>query len=248
MLKQVRVVVLGMLMLVGVGAKADTIGLQLLLDGSGSLTQAGWDEQVTAYKNIFGSTTFYNDFVTSGDTLQVQMWQFATGVQQLTGVYTITSDPTTSVAFANAIPTNTYNGGYTNTPSGIHLATLSLLNQSGLDRMVIDVSTDGRPNVQGYPSWESFQMTLTQLQVAVNNGITTNFIGVGPNISTSDLSQLAAAGNGFYTTAPDLAGFQVALEDKLYHEINNVPVPAPASIGLLLAGLLGLAGMRRRKA
>ncbi len=59
-------------------AKVDIIELALVLDGSGSLQQSGWDAQLDAYHTIFTSGSFYDDFVTTGDELYVSAFSFAT--------------------------------------------------------------------------------------------------------------------------------------------------------------------------
>lgn len=240
MINKLKILLLTALMLGGVSARADTIALALLLDGSGSVGSSGWSLQVNAYKNIFNSATFYDDYVVGGDTLMVRAIEFSSGVLSLSGWHTIT-DNASANTFAGAIGTTFLNGN-TNTAAGVTYAANSLLGLTGVDRMVIDVSTDGVPCCTA----NAFNDALSALSSANSAGITTNFIGVGSGISVSQLSQLAGAGGGFYTTAADFSSFQTSLEDKLFHEIQGVP--APATFGLLGMALLGLAGMRRKAA
>lgn len=233
-------------MICGVSARADNIGLALLLDGSGSIGTTNWLKQVNAYVSIFGSGSFYDNYVVPGDTLTVRTWEFSTTVDGLASntSYTI-NDNASAAVFAAALAADShYNAGWTYTQDAVNTAASWLTGTppQPLDRMIIDVSTDGVP--QG-PGGSLLAPTLTALTNASGQGITTNFIGVGNSISPANLNAMATAGGGFYLTANNFDEFQVALENKLFHEIQNKPVPAPATLGLFALGLLGLTRLRR---
>lgn len=239
---------LGMAAVIGFGsfaAKADTVELALLLDSSGSVGSSDWNLQMQAYSNIFGSGTFYDDYVVGGDTLVVGAWGFSQNVFDISGGFFTINNNADAVAFASTF-TEPYVSGYTNTPLAINTAVTELLgNGVDGDRLIIDVSTDGVPcRPQGGCGFGSgtWNDTINALTNAVAQGVTTNFIGVGNGISVSELDALASAGQGFFKVADSFATFETALGEKLYREINAVP--APASVLLFGIALFGL-GMRR---
>ena len=75
-MKGFRALLVAALLVAGGSARAGVVELALLIDGSGSLGQNNWDLQIGAYQAIFGSGTFYDDFVVGGDVLRVDAWRF----------------------------------------------------------------------------------------------------------------------------------------------------------------------------
>ncbi len=243
---------LGLAAVIGLGsfaAKADTVELALLLDSSGSVGSSDWNLQMQAYSNIFGSGTFYDDYVVGGDTLVVSAWGFSNNVFDISGGFFTINNNTDAIAFANTF-TEPYAAGYTNTPLAIDTAVSALLNNNvDGDRLIIDISTDGVPCRSGSQGGCGFgsgtwNETISALTDAVAQGVTTNFIGVGSGITISELDALASAGEGFYKVADSFSTFETALGEKLFREINTVP--APASVLFFGVALLGL-GMRRMR-
>ncbi|XOV88153.1 MAG: DUF1194 domain-containing protein [Pseudomonadota bacterium] len=248
MLKKIRIMIAGFVLLATSAVQAQVVELALLLDASGSVGTTNWNLQTAAYGNIFGSGTFYDDFVVGGDTLWVKAYKFSGGsygtnpVTAFTGWVEIT-DNASAAAFGSLFAGVSYTQGWTYTDLALAEATNSILtNGITSDRQIIDVSTDGIPG--GSPGGDRMAETVAALLAASNAGVTTNFIGVGSNISVANLQTLAAAGGGFYTTAPDFNSFQTSLETKLFREIQGVP--APATIVVFALALVGLGVSRKR--
>ncbi|XOV88122.1 MAG: DUF1194 domain-containing protein [Pseudomonadota bacterium] len=226
-------------------AKADVIELALLLDGSGSQGNTGWQLQLSAYKNIF-TNAFYSNAIVGGDTLVISAFKFYGGpgnvgvVEQKIGTTLITDDAS-AATFGNQFTTAVFGtqSGITPTNAALNAAGSWLLsNGYDGDRLIIDVSTDGDPN----PESDALSIN-TAGSLNSTYGIVTNAIGVGSGISQSYLDALTGAGGGFKVVASNFGAFETALEDKLFREVTSVPAPG----GLLILGFgLMLSGIRRR--
>ena len=224
---------------------AEVIELGLLLDGSGSLGQNGWNSQVEAYQNVFN-----DDFITKmldpNDELYVTVYRFDSRVTRAIDMTHIDSN-TAAGQFGDLIANIGYNGGLTSTGSAIYHATEYLRGNSTVesDRMVIDISTDGVPTNGGRSDGMSNQeYALYNAERAQSYGIDVNVIGVG-NVDQQFLGDLAVAGGGFSIHSSGFSEFETHLSEKLYREINSA-TPEPSSYALMALGILGLVILKKK--
>ncbi|MGB5260456.1 MAG: DUF1194 domain-containing protein [Gammaproteobacteria bacterium] len=118
------------------------------------------------------------------------------------------------------------------------------------DKLVIDISTDGvptEPNGGGSANQQDRDLAFAVADAARANGITINALGVG-GVDLAFLNALVddtvGSLDGFVEVAPTFVQFQTALETKIGKE---TVIPIPPALWLFGSGLLGLAGMARRR-
>ena len=87
-----------------------------------------------------------------------------------------------------------------------------------------------------------------------HSDITINAITIGTENSQCDGQSLsdwygdnAVTDDGFLETAANFADFEEAIARKIGREIDPDPVPEPASVLLIAAGMLGLGIVARRR-
>ncbi|KZX81676.1 hypothetical protein A3715_06645 [Oleiphilus sp. HI0009] len=240
-------------------ANAAVIELALVIDSSGSIGSTNYNAQLDAYKNIF-QDDFFTNVVTSNDELYVSAWRFSSGVTEAISWTHLTND-TEAAAFGGlfdgGVTTGlSYTSGTTNTAQAITDAANSITSNSiDGDSLIIDISTDGFPNVCGNACGgeSAYDAAISAATTANSNGITVNAIGVGDALTNASgqnfLTSLTTAGGGFFVTANNFStDFEAALRTKLFREINDVEVSEPGTLALFAIGLAGLAATRRKKA
>jgi hypothetical protein len=244
-------------------ASASVLHLALVLDGSGSISPSDYSLQLNGYRNVFTDSNFFTDFVDPSpfDSLNVAVYQFSTTVVQEVGFTSIT-DQASAVTFGNLFNTTEMPqlDDLTNTDDAIRTATAGLAGITlGVDdKMVMDISTDGLPNVcQGGTGTSSSlnncggesaaTVAIAAADLARDAGITVNALGVGSSIGTTFLTNLVdGTPDGFFLTADSFDEFAGTIRTKLGREITG-EVPAPATLALLGLGVAGIGFARNRK-
>lgn len=200
------------------------IGLELLIDDSGSITAANYNLQRTGYINAL--TTF----LPTDGSVALGVTQFDGSQHTVFTLQTITA--ATKNSLINALTNMNQFGGSTATGPSIQTAASNLLAFGGLSKMLIDVSTDGFGNVginEGTAAANAVAAGIDQVNVLC--------IGAAANCTFN-------AGIGSFNISATFANFQSSIDEKLSIELA---VPEPASLGLVGVAMLGLAASRRRR-
>lgn len=232
---------------------ATAVGLELVLlvDVSSSVDGTEYNLQKQGYVQAFQSAAVQNAIANSqGGAIAVTYVEWSSSNQQAVGVnWTLINNAASSNAFAAAI--NAASRAFSNT-TGVQSAIRFGAGLFGTEtggagngfeslRQVIDVSGDGTCN--------SGDCTVAfGRDFALNAGVDTiNGLPIngGAALNSYYLSDVVGGG-GFIVVADSFADFGAAIQQKLIREITNTPVPAPATVAIFGAALLGLAGLRRK--
>lgn len=209
--------------------------VMLAIDGSPSISQADFDLQIDAYETLLG-------LAPTDGSVAIGVIQFAAYPQVVYPLTQIDSaadldDLTTAVGDTDKL------GGpllLTNISPAISLSSAYLLGsydcKSDAVDCLIDVSTDG------------FNTGLVPPKAAASLSVLAgvdqvNCLGLG---RISNCRFIAGEGS-FAVTASSIGDFADTLRTKLEREGVIEPVPLPAPVMLLGAGVLGLFGLRFRR-
>ena len=229
-------------------ARAVPVGLELslLIDVSGSVDNSEYNLQRTGYSTAFRNAAVQDAIVNSAlGSIAVNFIEWSSSNQQNQVIgWTLINSAATSNAFADAIDgiARSFSGN-TAPGSAINFA-VPLFNNNGFEgqRLVIDVSGDGAEN-NGASTATARDAALAAGVSAINGLPILGEAGVQAFYENN----IRGGAGSFVIAASDFATFGGAIQTKLTREIRN-DVPEPATIAVLGSGLLGLAGLRRRRA
>jgi len=245
---RVLLVPVAVMLLMSMSVSATPVSLELLLvmDVSGSIDANEFALQRTGYVNAFNSAAIQSaiaSFAGSGG-IAVSLVQFSSTAVQSIG-WTQLTDAASASAFATAIGNMARSGSVgNNTAPGTAINFgAPLFNNNGFEgaRLVMDVSGDGAENTGAD--------TSDARDAAFAAGITINGLPIGDAILQTWYANNIVTPGGFLTAASGFDTFGAAVATKIGREIENPPeVPEPTTYAMLGAGLLALAGLKRRKA
>ena len=247
----------------GAPALADTIDLGFSIDGSGSINGSDFTLQTE------GLAAAFANIPTSGDI------EYRLAVTQFAGFGTTTIIEPTIVSAANiaglqsAVQGTFQSGGGTPLAAGITSLVDLFAADGGLgDTTLLNLSTDGAPNSQSAST-----TAVADALAAGVDGISFEAVGLANISFLQTLARPGASGvvvtdldaipdpttQGFVIDVASFDDFGAAIDAKIGEIVigtggggdpSVAPIPLPAGLPLLLAGVLGLfgAGRLRRRA
>ena len=223
-------------------SQAVPTGLELLLlvDVSGSVSSSEYNTQKGGYVSAFQNAGIQSAIanITGGIAVAYAEWS-SSNQQSLQVSWTHLTDAASSNAFASAIDgvTRAFSGG-TQPSYAINWGN-PLFDNNGFEstRLVMDVSGDGTG---------SSSLTQAARDAAFADGIAINGLAIGGTTIENWYAANIVTSNGFLVGASTFADFEQAVLTKIGREIKPPEVPEPGTVMLLVLGLLGLAGLRRR--
>lgn len=255
-------VLLAALILLPKPASATLVDLELslLVDVSGSISASEFNTQRQGYVDAFKSTEVLNA-IKAGSTgkIAVNLVYWSTGQKQTIGWTLVDAyglDGITPSAFGDLIAGAARPSSSTVSSGGVGSSTdisgalnfavpLFLSNDFDAARQTIDISGDGTDNIAPTDPSAARDAALAA-GIDTINGIV---IGTSTTLYNHYNTKVVGGLNPLLFQVDNFTEFSNAIKEKLVAEItppDNV-IPEPGTMFLLGTGLLGMAGMRRRK-
>jgi hypothetical protein len=222
--------------------------LVLSVDVSASVNSAEFNLQRQGYVNAFRDPELISMIEGSGNGIAVTLQYWSTTPAASLGWFHIT-DAASAESFASAIasagrPSNSFVTGIgttTNIAAAINsAASLLTTNDFVGDRLVIDISGDGRQNENASATYycgtsdfsaECLNLVTGARNAAVAQDITINGLPILTNVSNLDSyfqSYVIGGDDAFVQPASGFADFETALKTKVKREISiAIPEPEP---------------------
>jgi hypothetical protein len=223
--------------------------LSLVIDVSGSVSTAEYNLMMDGYANAFRDATIQSNILSTagGDigAIAVNVVFFASSAFTTALDSFVLLDSLAAInSFADTLDNFLRPGsGGTVIGSGMIKSTSLLSGDNGFEstNLIMDVSGDGTSNIAA---------TQAASDAAAAAGITVNGITIGAQGINDFYVANVITSDGFAIHATDFTAFSSAIQTKLVIETSggDTSVPAPATLLLMGAGLLGFSITRRRKA
>lgn len=216
------------------------VSLILAIDASGSISNADYALQRTAYASVLNSS-----LITTDGKIAIGVVEFGLNVETVFNLTVIDSEATKAslVAAITAMNRTGINTGATSIGLAIQAALNMLQNgpDGTPDNWVIDVSTDGANNAGSIGP-------VLAVENANAADTVVNCLGVGPSANCGFMNaQDNLDLGGFSILAPNFAAFERALTLKIAQETGQ-PLPEPTLLTLAGLGLVGMLARRRTRA
>lgn len=229
------------------------VELSLIIDGSVSIDESDFENQLKAYFEIFNDDKLFNDTISKGEngSIAVNLIQFGGSTREEIEFMHINSVETSrefasKIQIGNQIQIDKISGG-TSFTNAIREGRETLQSNSFDGINIIDLSTDGRQS-----EIDSSTQLNQEREEAENAGIIVNAIGLGSDTFKDSLKEVIVV-NGEAFVAEDITEFRSVLEEKIVAEISgnngNIdvidpdPTTTPEPNSVLAIFSLGLASL-----